>query len=103
MTSDKKLLLKQALTDEPYKKMLRIEDDFPKIAPAPIIKMPVPKKKDEAIETPKYFLKITFKKVYKLAQPRLITTFPSIAQISEPKLTLKERPTKSPANTAPKR
>ena len=57
-----RLLDKQAKTDEPYKKILSI-GEFPTIAATPIIKMPVPKKKDDAIETPKYFLKITFKKV----------------------------------------
>ena len=36
---------------------------FSTIAAAPIIRMPVPKKKEEATEIPKYLLKITFKKV----------------------------------------
>ena len=82
--TDKKLLDKQAKTDEPYKKILSIAE-FPRIAAAPIIKIPVPKKNDARIEIQKCFLKIMFKKTYKLAQPKLIITLPSKAQISEPK------------------
>ena len=48
------------------------------------------KKKLESIETPKYLLNIIFKKVYKLAQPKLITIFPKIAKIKEPILTLND-------------
>jgi hypothetical protein len=33
------------------------------IAAAPIMRMPVPKKKDEATEMPKYLLNITLRKV----------------------------------------
>ena len=72
-----------------------------KIAAAPIIKIPVPKKKEETIETAKYFLKITFKNTYKLAHPRLIIIFPRNAQISDPKLTEKDSPTNKPAKIAP--
>ena len=66
--------------------MLSMEE-LPNIAPAPIIKIPVPKKKDEAIEIPKYFLKIILRKVYRLAQPKLITIFPKTAIINEPMFT----------------
>ena len=59
--TDKKLLDKQAKTDEPYKKIFKIAE-FPSIAAAPIIKIPVPKKNEEAIEIQKCFLKIMFKK-----------------------------------------
>ena len=72
-----------------------------RIAAAPIIKMPVPKKNDEAIDAAKYFLKIMFKKTYKLAQPRLIITFPKSAQTSEPKLTENGNPTSKPASIVP--
>ena len=99
-----KSLTRQALTDEPYKNKFKKDvgrDIFSTIAAAPIIKIPVPKKKLEAIETPKYFLKITLRKVYKLAQPKLITIFPRSAQTSEPKLTLKEVLTKKPATIPP--
>ena len=50
--TDRKLLDKQAKTDEPYKKILSIAE-FPSIAAAPIIKIPVPKKKDDAIKKKK--------------------------------------------------
>ena len=56
------LLERHANTDEPYKKILR-PTLLPIIAAAPIIKMPVPKKKLDAIEIPKYLLKITLRKV----------------------------------------
>ena len=36
---------------------------LPRMAAAPIIKMPVPKKKEDAMETPKYLLKMMFRKV----------------------------------------
>ena len=100
ITTDKKLLDKQAKTDEPYKKILS-KLEFPKIAAAPTIKIPVPKKNDDAIEMAKYFLKIIFKKTYKLAQPRLMIIFPSIAQIKEPKFTAKDNPTSNPAKIVP--
>jgi len=67
-----KLLVKQALTDEPYKKKFKI-GELPTTAATPIIKIPVPKKKLDAIDTPKYLLKITFKNVYKLDHPNDIT------------------------------
>ena len=91
---------KQALTDEPYKKIFKTLE-FPKIAAAPTINMPVPKKNEEAIEIAKYFLKIIFKNTYKLAQPTLIMIFPKIAQISEPTFTANDKPTNKPAKTAP--
>ena len=97
---DKKLLDKQAKTDEPYKKMLSIAE-LPRIAAAPIIKIPVPKKNDERIEIQKFFLKIMFKKTYKLAQPKLIITLPSNAQIREPKFTENESPENKPAKIEP--
>ena len=75
--------------------------ELPSIAAAPIIKMPVPKKKDDAIEIQKCFLKIMFKKTYKLAQPKLISNFPSKAQIREPKFTEKDSPTSAPASIVP--
>ena len=71
------------------------------IDPTPITKIPVPKKKDEAIEMPKYLRNITFKKVYKLAQPKLIINLPSKAEISEPKLTENDNPTNAPASIVP--
>ena len=76
------VLDKHAYTLAPYKKMFNIEL-FPKIAAAPIIKIPVPKKKLDAIEIPKYLLNITFKNVYKLAQPKLIIIFDNIHIIYE--------------------
>ena len=96
----KRLLERHANTDEPYKKIFKTLE-LPKIAAAPIIKIPVPKKKDDAIDTAKYFLKMIFKKTYKLAQPKLITILPKIAHISEPTLTAKDAPTKRPARTVP--
>ena len=75
--------------------------EFPTTAAAPIISIPVPKKKDEAIEIQKCFLKIMFKNTYRLAQPKLMMIFPRRAQISDPKLTEKDNPTKSPANIVP--
>ena len=56
------LLERQAYTEEPYRKILSTEL-FPIIAAAPMIRIPVPKKKEEAIEIPKNFLKITLRKV----------------------------------------
>ena len=47
-----KLLMRQAKTDEPYKNMFSTEE-FPKIAAIPMISIPVPKKKLEAMEIPK--------------------------------------------------
>ena len=95
-----KLLLKQANTDEPYKKIFKI-DEFDVKAPKAIIKIPVPKKNDEAIDTPKNLLKITFKKVYKLAHPKLIIILLIIAIIKEPTFTSKEAWTNNPATTVP--
>lgn len=100
--TERKLLDRQAKTDDPYKKILS-NPELPTIAPAPIIKIPVPRKNDRAIEIPKYFLKIIFINTYKLAQPRLIISLPKIAQISEPAETLKDAPTKAPASTVPRR
>ena len=77
--------------------------ELPRTAAAPIIKMPVPKKNDEAIEIQKCFLKMIFKKTYKLAQPKLIIIFPRSAQTSDPKLTEKERPTNKPDKIVPRR
>lgn len=77
--------------------------EFPSIAPAPMIMIPVPKKNEDAIEIPKNFLKITFKNTYKLAQPRLIIIFPSIAQINDHALTAKLMPENSPARIVAKR
>ena len=57
---------KLAFTDAPYRKILRkLAGSFKvsTMAAAPMIRMPVPKKKDEATEMPKYLLNITFKKV----------------------------------------
>ena len=98
----KKFPDRQAKTDEPYKKTLSIGEE-PTIAAAPIIKIPVPKKKQDSIDIPKYLLKITFKKVYRLAQPKLIMIFPNKAAKSEPKFTLKSVPVSPPAIIAPKR
>ena len=91
---------KQAETDEPYKKIFKMAELL-SIAPAPIIKIPVPKKNDDAIEIQKYFLKIIFKKTYKLAQPRPMISLPSKAQTSEPKFTEKDSPTRAPARIVP--
>ena len=77
--------------------------ELPRIAAAPIIKIPVPKKNEEMIEIQKCFLKMMFRKTYKLAQPKLIASFPSKAQTREPKLTEKGSPTKSPASIVPSR
>ena len=77
--------------------------EFPKIAAAPIIKMPVPKKNEETIEIQKCFLKIMFRNTYKLAQPKLIMIFPSNAQSREPKFTEKDNPTNNPAKIVPNR
>ena len=74
---------------------------FPMIAAAPIIRIPVPKKNDEIIETPKYLLKIMFKNVYKLAHPKLIIILPKTAQISEPTFTSNDVPESIPARTPP--
>ena len=52
-----------------------------------ILEMIEAKKKDDAIEIQKCFLKIIFKNTYKLAQPKLITNFPSNAHNKEPTLT----------------
>ena len=52
ISTDKILLDRQAKTDEPYKNRLS-HAEFPIIAPAPTIKIPVPKKKDEAMDMPK--------------------------------------------------
>ena len=98
--TDKKLLDKQAYTEEPYKKIFNIAE-FPSIAAAPIINIPVPKKNDETIEIQKCFLNMIFKNTYKLAQPKLIMIFPSNAQTSEPKLTEKDKPTNKPASMVP--
>ena len=47
------LLLRQALTEEPYRKMFSAEL-LPRIAAAPMMGMPVPMKKLDAMEMPKY-------------------------------------------------
>ena len=75
--------------------------EFPSIAAAPIIKIPVPKKNDEAIEIQKCFLNIIFKNTYKLAQPKLIIILPSKAHISDPTFTEKDNPTSSPDKIVP--
>ena len=46
-------------------------------------------------------LNMTFRKTYKLAQPKLIIIFPSNAQIKEPKLTENDKPTNNPAKIVP--
>jgi len=87
------LLVKQAFTLEPYKNIFNNDESIAKLSiieAAPIIKIPVPKKKLEAIEIPKYLLKIIFNNVYKLAHPRLIIIFPNIAIIKDPALILNE-------------
>ena len=71
------------------------------MAAAPMIRMPVPKKKEDAIEIPKYFLKITFRNVYKLAHPKLIIIFPKTAQTKDSTFTSKGILTNKPAATAP--
>ena len=71
------------------------------IDPTPITKIPVPKKKDEAIEMPKYLRNITFKKVYKLAQPKLINILPKTAQTRLYTFTEKDVCVKSPATIEP--
>ena len=78
-------------------------DELPTTAATPMIMIPVPKKKDDAIEIPKNLRNIMFKNVYRLAHPRLIIIFPTIAQIKEPILHEKEVPLRIPANTAPVR
>ena len=98
--TDKKLLERQAKTDEPYRNIFKIPE-LPRIAAAAIIRIPVPKKNEEIIEIQKCFLKIIFKNTYKLAQPKLIIIFPRMAQISEPKLTENESPTSAPASIVP--
>ena len=42
-----------------------------------------------------------FKKTYKLAQPKLMMSFPSKAQTSEPKFTENDKPTNNPAKIVP--
>ena len=84
------LLTRQAFTDEPYRNMFSKNvgmDSFSTMAATPIISIPVPKKKLEAMEIPKYLLKIMLRKVYRLAQPRLITILPRMAIIREDTLT----------------
>lgn len=93
------VLERHAYTDEPYKNRLSREE-FPTTA-APIIRIPVPKKKEEAMEIPKYLLKMVFRKVYKLAQPRLMTILLKTASTNEPIVISKEAPVSSPADTAP--
>lgn len=95
-----KSLLRQANTELPYRKMFSTEE-FPKIAAAPMMKIPVPKKNEDAMETAKYLLKMIFRKVYRLAQPRLISILPRTAHKSEPTFTAKEIPVSRPAAAAP--
>ena len=60
------LLTRQALTDDPYRKIFRKDagsDRFSTIAATPMMRIPVPKKKLDAMEIPKYLLKIIFRKV----------------------------------------
>ena len=80
--------------------MFRIAE-FPNIAAAPIIKIPVPKKNDDKIDIQKCFLKIMFKKTYKLAQPKLIKSFPKKAHKSDPTFTENDKPTNNPAKIVP--
>ena len=94
------LLERQAYTDEPYRKILRA-GVLPRTAAAPMIRIPVPKKKEDTTEIPKYLLKITFRKAYRLAQPRLMIIFPRMAQIREPALTSKDALVKMPAAMPP--
>ena len=75
--------------------------ELPRIAAAPTINIPVPKKNDEAIEIAKYFLNMIFKKTNKLAQPKLIIILPKIAKMREPKFTLNDAPTNAPATIVP--
>ena len=76
---------------------------FPIIAAAPMMRIPVPKKKDEAMEMPKYFLKMILRKVYRLAQPRLMTILPKIALTSDQTLTANDVCVSAPAITPPNR
>ena len=73
------------------------------MAATPMIKIPVPKKNEEAIEIPKYLRKITFKNVYRLAQPRLMIILLTIAIIKAPTFAEKDMPTKRPDATVPSR
>ena len=57
---------RQAFTEEPYRNIFRKNDGsarFSTTAAAPIIRIPVPKKNEEASDIPKYLLKMIFKKV----------------------------------------
>ena len=71
------------------------------IPAAPIIGIPVPRTKHNAIDIPNFERKITLMKVYKLAQPKLIINLPSIAQISEPALIENGNPVAAPAIMPP--
>ena len=63
-TSVSGVALRQAYTEDPYRKPFRtLPREFPRIIPIAMMGRPVPKKKEEAMEIPKYFLKITFRKV----------------------------------------
>ena len=93
---------RHAYTDEPYKNTFS-NDEFPKIAATPIIRIPVPKKKLDAMEMPKYLLKMIFRKVYRLAHPKLIIILLRIANTKETAFTSIERIVKNPAATEPKR
>ena len=94
------LLERQALTEDPYRKIFKIAE-FPSMAAPPIIKIPVPKKKQDAIDIPKYFLKITLRKVNRLAHPKLITIFPNTATSKEPIFTLVSYPAIKPPMVPP--
>ena len=91
---------RQAFTDEPYKKIFKI-DEFPTTDAAPMTGMPVPRTKHKAIEIPNFLLKITLIKVYKLAQPKLIIILPKMAKIRELALIVNERPVRAPARVPP--
>lgn len=91
---------KQAFTDEPYKKIFKI-DEFPTSEAAPMTGIPVPRIKHKAIEIPNFLLKIMLIKVYKLAHPKLIIILPKMAKISETASMVNGRPIKAPASTPP--
>lgn len=90
------LLDKLANTEDPYKNILRT-GEFPTIDATPKTNIPVPRKNEEAIDIANFLRKIMLRKTYKLAQPRLIISFPRIAHIREPTPTANEVPTNSPA------
>ena len=66
-----------------------------------MMRIPVPKKNEDAIEMPNCLRNTTFRKVYRLAQPRLMIILLRIAMISDAAFADNSGPVKGPAVTAP--